>query len=215
MRYVLTAKEREDAVERLMREYPDARAELDFTTPYELLVATILSAQCTDKRVNTITKRLFAEASTPEAMVALGEERLQVLIHSAGCFRMKAKSILGASQAIVDGYHGQVPSDREALQALPGVGRKTASVVLSNAFDTPAIAVDTHVFRVSNRIGLVHEPTVEKTEQRLMQRLDRKIWSKMHHVLIFHGRRICKARGMICDRCVVSDLCLARQFGRL
>lgn len=191
----------------LMELYPDAACALEHKNPFELLVATILSAQCTDVRVNIITRRLFAEAATPEAMLALGQERLKELIHGCGLHNNKAANIIVACCQLVEKHNGKVPSTREELEALPGVGRKTASVVLSNAFGVPAIAVDTHVFRVANRIGLAKASTPEKTEQALMEAIPRKRWSHSHHLLIFHGRNICHARSPKCDRCPLTSRC--------
>ncbi|MDO5716874.1 MAG: endonuclease III [Tissierellia bacterium] len=208
MRYVLTKKEVDAVVKILMETHMDAKVELLYDTPFELLIATILSAQCTDVRVNQITRKLYPVANTPQQILDLGEEGLIEFIRSAGFFRSKAKNILGTCSLLLDQFGGEVPSKLEELITLPGVGRKTANVVLSNIFQVPAIAVDTHVFRVSNRLGLVHEDTVEKTEQKLMKRLPREIWSTMHHVLIFHGRRICKARKPQCENCPVSGYCL-------
>lgn len=187
--------------------YPDAACALAHRNPFELLVATILSAQCTDVRVNVITRRLFQEAATPEAMLALGEERLKELIRGCGLHNNKAANIIAACRQLVEQHGGQVPETREELEALSGVGRKTASVILSNAFGVPAIAVDTHVFRVANRIGLATAPTPEKTEMALMKAIPRKRWSHSHHLLIFHGRNLCHARNPKCDRCPLTSRC--------
>ena len=191
----------------LMEYYPDADCALNHNSPYELLIATILSAQCTDVRVNIITEELFKVANSPQAMLELGEESLKDYIKSAGFFNTKGKNILETSRILVENYNGEVPNDRAALESLPGVGRKTANVVLSKSFGVPAIAVDTHVFRVSNRIGLVEEKTVEKTEDALMKAIPKTKWTKMHHVIIFHGRQICKARSPLCDICPINHIC--------
>lgn len=192
---------------KLLDRFPDAHCELEFTTPYELLVATILSAQCTDKRVNKVTRELFAVADTPEEMLALGEEKLREYIKSCGLSNSKAKNIILMSRDLVEKYASQVPSDHSALISLAGVGRKTANVVMSNAFDYPAFAVDTHVQRVSNRIGLAKSDNVAKTEKQLNEAFPKEMWTRMHHVLIFHGRNICHARKPDCDNCPINDLC--------
>jgi endonuclease-3 len=194
-------------LDELNKAHPDAKPELDFTNPFELLIATILSAQCTDKQVNKCTPALFADYPTAEAMSHLSEEELGKYIKPCGFFNMKAKHILSACRDIVDKFGGEVPSDREGLESLAGVGRKTASVVLSNAFNVPAIAVDTHVFRVSNRIGLANAKTVEKTEAQLMERIPEDKWSIAHHWLIFHGRRVCSSQKPKCAECTLKELC--------
>jgi len=196
-----------EALARLKAAYPGATTALHYRSPYELLVAVILAAQCTDVRVNLVTEQLYQHANTPEAMLALGKERLISFIHSCGFFNDKAKHILAASQILVERFGGRVPQTREALQTLPGVGRKTASVVLAGAFGVPAIAVDTHVFRVSNRIGLATAATVEKTEQQLMANIPKKDWIDAHHWLIQHGRQVCKSQRPKCDECTLKDLC--------
>ncbi len=193
--------------------YPDARCALDFTSPFELLIATILSAQCTDERVNMITPRLFPRYPTPQAMLSLTKEQLEDLIHDCGLFRSKAKNILGACEALVARHGGEVPRTMAALEGLPGVGRKTANVVLSNAFSVPAIAVDTHVFRVARRLGLASGQTPEKVERELRRRIPRRDWSQAHHWLIHHGRQICHARGPECLRCPLAPYCPAYRQG--
>ncbi|HBV88033.1 MAG TPA: endonuclease III [Desulfosporosinus sp.] len=191
----------------LQERFPDAQCELVFNSPFELLIATILSAQCTDDRVNLVTASLFAEANTPESILRLGQIALETKIRSLGLYHNKAKNILAACKELVENYYGQVPDDIESLRRLPGVGRKTANVVVSNAFGVPAIAVDTHVFRVAHRLGLAHEKTPEKVEQELMQIFPRDRWSLIHHLLIFHGRRICNARKPACVECPVNQVC--------
>lgn len=191
----------------LAKQHPDAAPELDFTNPYELLIATILSAQCTDKQVNKVTPRLFHDYPTPAAMACAEPEEIEPYIHSCGFYHNKAKNIVSACRDIVSMFGGEVPSSREGLESLAGVGRKTANVVLSNAFGLPAIAVDTHVFRVSNRIGLANASTVEKTEEQLMLNIPRDKWSIAHHWLIFHGRRVCSAKKPDCAGCYIKDLC--------
>ena len=183
------------------------RPALNFSTPFELLVAVILSAQCTDERVNKITKELFKNYSTPERMLTLTQEELEKLIFSCGLYKSKAKHILEASKDIVKKFGGEVPKTREELMSLAGVGRKTANVVYSVAFNGNAIAVDTHVFRVSNRIGLVKANNVLKTEKGLMKIIDEGDWSKAHHYLIYLGRSYCKAQKPNCEACPIKDLC--------
>ena len=187
--------------------YPDARPELNFKNEYELLIAAILSAQCTDKRVNIVTDELFRLFSTPASLGALTYSELEPYIKTCGLYRMKAKNCVEACRMIVEMFGGKVPSTREELMMLPGVGRKVANVVLSNAFGVPAIAVDTHVFRVANRLGLARAKTVEKTEQQLMENIPEDLWSLSHHLLIFHGRRCCSAQKPKCETCGVRDLC--------
>ena len=196
-----------EVISLLASEYPDAKPELKYTSEYELLVAVILSAQCTDERVNKVTEVLFKEYNTPEKMITLTVEDLAKIILPCGLFNSKAKHIIEASKSIVQNYNGKVPSTFEELIKLPGVGRKTADVLISVAFNGDAIAVDTHVFRVSNRIGIVKEDTPYKTELALMKVIDKSLWSKSHHYLIFHGRRVCKARKPDCENCVVKKLC--------
>ncbi|MBR0155996.1 MAG: endonuclease III [Clostridia bacterium] len=191
----------------LDKAHPDAKPELDFTNPFELLIATILSAQCTDKQVNKVTPALFRDRPNAASVAEMTEEELAGYIKSCGFFNTKAKHILSACRDIVERFGGEVPGDREGLESLAGVGRKTANVVLSNAFGEPAIAVDTHVFRVSNRIGLAEAKTVEKTEQQLMENIPRDKWSIAHHWLIFHGRRVCSAQKPKCESCTLTEYC--------
>ncbi|MDR3602762.1 MAG: endonuclease III [Desulfosporosinus sp.] len=193
--------------ETLKTKYPDARCELVFHTPFELLIATILSAQCTDERVNLVTASLFAEANTPDAIVALSQIKLETIIHSLGLYHNKAKNILAACRALTEDFGGQVPADIDLLRKLPGVGRKTANVVVSNAFGIAALAVDTHVFRVAHRLGIAQGKTPEKVEEELMQFFPRERWILVHHLLIFHGRRICVARKPNCEECPVTNVC--------
>lgn len=187
--------------------YPEAECELNFNTPFELLVAVMLSAQCTDKRVNMVTARLFVKYKTPEDFVQLGQSKLEEEIKECGLFRNKAKNILATCQTLIQQYQGEVPHDLAELVKLPGVGRKTANVVASNAFGIPAIGVDTHVFRVSNRIGLAKGKEVEQVEEQLMQSIPREKWIKAHHWLIWHGRRICEARRPKCEICPLKAYC--------
>lgn len=194
-------------LEILSKTYPDAKCALNFISPYELLISTILSAQCTDVRVNMVTSELYKEYNTPEKMIELSQEQLGEKIKSCGFYKNKSKNILGATKEIIERYNGQVPSNMDDLIKLPGVGRKTANVVMSNAFGIPAIAVDTHVFRVSNRIGLAKGKTPEEVEKQLMKNIPRNMWSDSHHYLIWHGRNICKSRKPQCDQCPLEKLC--------
>lgn len=187
--------------------YPDAKPALHFHSPYELLVAVILSAQCTDERVNRVTEVLFAKYNTPAAMVTLSQEELEAYIYSCGFYHTKAAHILSASRDILEKFGGEVPSDPESLRALAGVGRKTANVVYSVAFGGDAIAVDTHVFRVSNRLGLAEGKTPEAVEEGLMQAIPKEMWSKAHHLLIWHGRKVCHSQRPECNRCTLSPYC--------
>ena len=205
----MTKKIALEVSERLIEEYPNPKPALKFNTPYELLVAVILSAQCTDERVNKVTVELFKVADTPEKMVALGAEELEKYIFSCGLYRSKAEHIISASESIVRDYGGKVPENIEDLRKLGGVGRKTANVVASVAFGQDAIAVDTHVFRVSARIGLAKGKNPLETELKLMKILPKNLWSRMHHALIYHGRQTCKARNPECERCVIKDICEA------
>ena len=193
---------------RILRElYPNAKPALTFKTPFELLIAVILSAQCTDVRVNVVTERLFQYANTPETIAALGQVKLETAIHDCGFFRMKAKHILETCHILLQEYGGEVPADFEALQKLPGVGRKTANVVMSVAFHAPAIAVDTHVFRVANRLRLAVGKTPLEVEKGLQKAIPREDWSDAHHWLILHGRQLCKARKPLCGECPLAPVC--------
>ncbi len=187
--------------------YPDARPALHYATPYELLVAVILSAQCTDERVNKVTAELFKKYNTPQAMLTLSQEELERYIFSCGFYRNKAKHILSASRNIVEKFGGQVPGDHALLKTLAGVGQKTANVVYAVAFGGDAIAVDTHVFRVANRLGLAHASTPEKTELQLNEAIPRDEWSRAHHWLIYHGRRVCHSQRPNCAECTLKELC--------
>lgn len=187
--------------------YPNAKAGLDFTTPFELLIATILSAQCTDVRVNKVTAVLFKEHNTPKAILGLGVDGLTKHIKSCGLYKTKSKNIINTCNVLYHDYDSKVPDTIEELMKLPGVGRKTANVVVSNAFGTPAIAVDTHVFRVTNRIGIVNEKDVLSTEIALMKVIPKDRWSKSHHLFIWHGRNLCKARNPKCEECILNDRC--------
>ena len=203
----VTKKIRDEQLAILEETYRGAKPELIFRNPFELLIAVILSAQCTDKRVNVTTKRLFAKVKSPEDIVAMGLPALENEIRDCGLFRNKAKNILAACQMLCTEFGGEVPDDFEALQRLPGVGRKTANVVMSCAFGADAIAVDTHVFRVSNRLGLADAGDVLKTEQQLMENIPKDQWSRANHWLIFHGRRVCAARKPACEACTLHAWC--------
>lgn len=204
----LTKNEIKEVLEILREMYPNAESELNYSNPFELLVATILAAQCTDVRVNIITKELYKKYKRPEDFLKLSEEDLGVLIRSCGFYRNKSKNILKTCEILVSEHNGLVPDSREELMKLPGVGRKTANVVISNVFGKAAIAVDTHVFRVSNRIGLASSNNVDDTEKDLMKNINEEDWSDAHHWLIFHGRRVCKARRPQCEICSLTQYCL-------
>ena len=201
------ASEIADFFSRLKASNPDPRSELEFKNPFTLLVAVVLSAQATDKSVNKATEPLFVHVDTPEKMIAFGEERLRDAIRTIGLFRTKAKNVTALSRALVAEHGGQVPRDREALEKLPGVGRKTANVVLNVAFGEPTIAVDTHIFRVGNRTGLAPGKTPREVEEGLEKIVPERFKLHAHHWLILHGRYICLARKPRCPDCVVADLC--------
>lgn len=191
----------------LERLYPNAGPELHFTNPFETLIATMLSAQCTDKQVNKVTEKLFARFQTPAQLAALTPEELEPWIKGCGVYHNKAKNIVNCCRILCERYGGEVPADWEALQTLPGVGRKTANVVYANAFGGDCIAVDTHVFRVSNRLGLANAKNVLKTELQLQEAIPKSDWSKAHHWIIYHGRRVCHARNPKCAACTLRPLC--------
>ena len=203
----MNPQKRQLIFERLRKANPEPRTELVYRTPFELLIAVILSAQATDKSVNAATRSLFAKASTPQAMLALGEAGLISHIKTIGLFRSKAKHVIETCRILVDSHHGQVPESREALEALPGVGRKTANVVLNTAFGHPTIAVDTHIFRVANRTGIAPGKDVRTVEDRLMKFVPEAFRQNAHHWLILHGRYICIARKPRCPECLIQDLC--------
>ncbi|WP_018211502.1 endonuclease III [Desulfitobacterium hafniense] len=190
--------------------YPEAHCELNFSTPFELLIATMLSAQATDKKVNQVTERLFRDYKTPEQFLTLSLEEMEKAIKELGLYHNKAKNILATCRILVESYGGEVPGSMEALTQLPGVGRKTANVVLSNAFHIPAMAVDTHVLRVSNRLGLASGTNPDLIEKQLRDTIPRSQWTQAHHWLIWHGRRICAARNPKCPDCPLSPLCPSR-----
>lgn len=207
----VTKKIREKQLEILEETYRGAKPELHFSNPFELLIAVILSAQCTDKRVNITTARLFKKAATPAAIVTLGISGLEEEIKDCGLFRNKAKNIMATCRTLVEEFGGEVPSDYDTLLKLPGVGRKTANVVTSVAFGRPAIAVDTHVFRIANRLKLAVGETPLAVEKGLMKVIPREKWSAAHHWLIYHGRRVCKANRPLCGECPLADVCPSRE----
>lgn len=186
---------------------PDPATELAYSTPFELMVAVVLSAQATDVSVNKATRKLFATANTPGKILALGEAGLKRYIKTIGLFNSKAKNIVAACRLLLDQHGGQVPREREALEALPGVGRKTANVILNTAFGVPTIAVDTHIFRVANRTGLAPGKNVREVEEKLLEVVPDEYKKNAHHWLILHGRYTCTARRPACDSCLIRDLC--------
>jgi endonuclease-3 len=198
---------REEAFKRLKQLNPAPRSELEYGSPFELLVAVILSAQATDKSVNLATRALFRAANTPAAILALGEEGLVPYIQRIGLFRTKARNVVATCKRLIEQHGGEVPRSREALEALPGVGRKTANVILNTAFGEPTIAVDTHIFRVANRTGLAKGRTVQEVERKLLKLVPAAYRQDAHHWLILHGRYVCKARKPECPRCPIADLC--------
>ncbi|WP_203291119.1 endonuclease III [Maricaulis parjimensis] len=207
----LNREQAHDLMARLAQDRPDPRTELDYTNPYTLLVAVALSAQATDVGVNKATKLLFQEADTPEKMVALGEDHVRDRIKTIGLFRNKAKNVIALSKILIERHGGEVPADQAALEALPGVGRKTANVVMNEAFGVPTIAVDTHIFRVSNRTKLAPGKDPLAVELRLEKIVPEEFKQGAHHWLILHGRYVCKARKPECWRCPVEDLCAFKE----
>lgn len=203
----MNAARRRQIFERLRGINPRPTTELEYRSPFELLVAVILSAQATDKSVNKATSRLFPVARTPQAIAALGAEGLAPYIRTIGLWSAKARNVAEMSRILLERHGGEVPRDREALEALPGVGRKTANVILNTAFGEPTIAVDTHIFRVSNRTGLAPGRNVLEVERRLLRFVDPEFRQDAHHWLILHGRYVCKARKPDCPRCIIADLC--------
>lgn len=203
----MNKKNAQQILDKLYEMYPDAKCELNYETPFELLIATVLSAQTTDKKVNQVTEKLFKLCNTPEGFLKLTQEELAQHIKEIGLYKNKSKNILSLSKTLVEEYGSKVPETHEELMKLAGVGRKTANVVLSNAFGIPALAVDTHVFRVSNRIGLAKSKDVEGTEEQLMKLIPKEQWVKAHHTLIFHGRYLCKAIKPGCENCAIAPLC--------
>lgn len=204
---IISNKKVEEVLEELDKTYPDAHCELNFRTPFQLLVATMLSAQSTDKTVNKVTDKLFVKYPTLHEFLQLDQSQLEHEIKEIGLYKNKSKNIKDMCRILEEKYEGRVPDNMEDLVSLPGVGRKTANVVLSNAFGVPAIAVDTHVFRVSNRIGLADGKNVDITEEQLRKNIPMDKWSKAHHLLIWHGRRICFARKPKCEVCPIAMDC--------
>jgi len=205
----MNREKRYEIFSRLRAANPHPTTELNYTTPFELLIAVILSAQATDKGVNKATDKLFRAANTPEAILALGEEGLKAYIKTIGLFNTKAKNIIRTCRILVEKYHGEVPDDREALESLPGVGRKTANVILNTAFGHPTMAVDTHIFRVANRTGIAPGKTV--LEKKLLRFIPKEFLHDAHHWLILLGRYTCVARKPKCGECIICDLCDYRQ----
>lgn len=205
-------KEKRVAIfERFKAQNPEPKTELEYNSHFELLAAVLLSAQATDKGVNLATRRLFATANTPEQIAALGTTGVEAYIKTIGLFRSKAKHLVETAIILRDQYHSTVPNTREDLERLPGVGRKTANVVLNTAFGQPTMAVDTHIFRVSNRIGLAKGKTVLEVEHQLLKSIPKEYMQHAHHWLILHGRYICKARKPSCNQCSIEDLCEFKQ----
>ena len=200
-------KRTKEILDILKETYPDAKCELNYETPFQLLVATILSAQTTDKKVNEVTKDLFKEYPDVDSFLKLTNEELEEKIKQIGLYRNKAKNLVLMCRQLKENFNGEVPKTMEEIMSLAGAGRKTANVVLSNAFGVPSIAVDTHVFRVSNRLGLAHSENVLEVEKQLMKEIPKKEWSLTHHLLIFHGRRCCTAKRPKCSECPLNHIC--------
>jgi endonuclease-3 len=207
----MNAEKRHAIFTRLQKENPHPTTELEYKTPFELLIAVLLSAQATDVSVNKATRVLYAVANTPEAIYALGVEGLIPYIQTIGLFRTKAKNVIATCHLLMTEHHSEVPRNREALEALPGVGRKTANVVMNTAFGEPTIAVDTHIFRVSNRTGIAPGKNVDIVEQKLMKFVPKEFRQDAHHWLILHGRYTCIARKPKCWNCMIADLCEYKQ----
>ena len=207
----MNADKRREIFERLRAANPHPTTELEYTTPFELLISVILSAQATDVGVNKATRKLYPVANTPQAIYDLGVEGLTPYVQTIGLYRNKAKNVIETCRLLLEKHGGQVPRDRESLQALPGVGRKTANVVLNTAFGVPAMAVDTHIFRVSNRTGIAPGKNVDVVEQKLMKFVPQEFLMDAHHWLILHGRYTCTARSPQCWNCLIADLCEYKQ----
>ena len=203
----MSPKKVEEIFKRLSAARPEPLIELNYSNPFELLVAVILSAQATDKGVNKITPALFEKASTPYDMVELGYDEIEKSIQRIGLFRTKAKNILMMSRILIEKHQGHIPETRQELEALPGVGRKTANIILNNLFGESTIAVDTHIFRISNRIGLAKGKNVREVEDQLIKIIPKKYQKNASHWLVLHGRYICKARKPECPQCIIADLC--------
>ena len=205
-------KEKTKKILAILKEtYPDAKCELNYETPFQLLVATILSAQTTDKKVNEVTESLFKDYPDLDSFLTLSNEELEGRIREIGLYRNKAKNLVMMCNQLKENFNGEVPHTMEGIQSLAGAGRKTANVVLSNAFNIPSIAVDTHVFRVSNRLGLANSDNVLEVEKQLQKEFPKKEWTLLHHLLIFHGRRCCIARKPKCEECPLAHLCKYRK----
>ncbi|MNQ36810.1 Endonuclease III [compost metagenome] len=207
----MNAAKRREIFARLQAANPNPTTELEYDTPFQLLIAVLLSAQATDKSVNIATRKFFPQYGTPEALLALGEEGLSDFIKTIGLYRTKAKNTIATCRILLEHHGGQVPQTREALESLPGVGRKTANVVLNTAFGQPTMAVDTHIFRVSNRTGIAPGKNVLEVEDKLVKFVPREYIQDAHHWLILHGRYICVARTPKCPQCGISDLCEFKQ----
>ena len=203
----MTKTQRQQMFERLRARNPSPTTELEYHSTFELLIAVILSAQATDRSVNIATRKLFAVAATPAEILALGESKLCEYIRTIGLYKSKAKNVIATCQRLIEHHAGEVPSSRDALQALPGVGRKTANVVLNTAFGQPTMAVDTHIFRVANRTGLARGKTPLEVERKLLKAIPEEFLLDAHHWLILHGRYICKARKPDCPACPIADVC--------
>ena len=203
----MNKEKRTEIFTRFQQANPEPKTELEYSTPFELLAAVLLSAQATDKGVNIATRKLFAVANTPAAVAALGVAGVEEYIKTIGLFRSKAKHLVQTAEILRDEHNGEVPADREALESLPGVGRKTANVVLNTAFGQPTMAVDTHIFRISNRTGIAPGKDVLQVEKRLLKLVPPEFMLNAHHWLILHGRYVCKARKPECTRCSIFDLC--------
>ncbi len=203
----MNASQRHEFFRRLQAANPQPETELEYTSPFELLIAVVLSAQATDVSVNKATRKLYAVANTPAAILALGEEQLSGFIKTIGLYRTKAKNIIATCRILLERHGGEVPAERAALEALPGVGRKTANVILNTVFGEPTMAVDTHIFRLANRTGLAPGKDVMEVEHKLLKNIPEEFLQDAHHWLILHGRYVCKARLPECWRCVVVDLC--------
>ncbi|HMB58122.1 MAG TPA: endonuclease III [Arenimonas sp.] len=204
-------QDRRELFARLAELNPHPKTELEYSSPFELLVAVILSAQATDVGVNKATRKLYPVANTPAKILALGEDGLKKYISTIGLFNAKAANVIATCRLLIERHHGEVPRDRESLEALPGVGRKTANVVLNTAFGEPTMAVDTHIFRVANRTGLAPGKTVRQVEDSLIKAVPPEYQMDAHHWLILHGRYVCKARKPDCPQCVIRDLCRFKQ----
>lgn len=204
---MLRKEKRTEILTRLEKEYLNTKTALNYHSPFELLVAVILSAQCTDERVNVITARIFPRLNTPKKMLKLSLGELEEEIRDCGLYHAKAKNLLGMAKMLHEEFKDVIPNDIETMMQLPGVGRKTANVVASIIYNIPAIAVDTHVFRVSHRMGLAKGKTPEETELELQKIIPKEKWGKAHHWLIWHGRMVCKARKPECETCILQDLC--------